>query len=143
MRKAPTVTVTTWSLAARARAFPSHCLPRRPSAASASRCCAIVTHSTTPRPGKPTMNRSGIPRTATRPSFNRISAATSSIRTTTASAPSTSPTAPPSSSTKLCAKQAFRECDKGTVSLSYRTIVTLTPFKRDQRCPLLQRKASR
>ena len=48
-----------------------------------------------------------------------------------------------SSSTRPCAKQAFRECDKGTVSLSYRTIVTLTPFKRDQRCPLLQRKASR
>lgn len=28
MRKAPTATVTIWSLAARARAFPSHCLPR-------------------------------------------------------------------------------------------------------------------
>ena len=54
---------------------------------------------------------------ATRPSFGRISAATSSIRTTTASAPSTSPTAPPSSSTRLCAKQAFRECDKGTFPL--------------------------
>ena len=47
------------------------------------------------------------------------SAATSSIRTTTASAHSTSPTAPPSSSTKPCAKQAFRECDKGTVPLSH------------------------
>ena len=49
--------------------------------------------------------------------IGRISAATSSIRTTTASAHSTSPTAPPSSSTKPCAKQAFRECDKGTVPL--------------------------
>lgn len=143
MRRAPTAMATTWSLAARARAFPSHCLPRRPSAASASRCCAIVTHSITPRPGKPTRNRWDIPRTATRPSFGRISAATSSIRTTTASAHSTSPTAPPSSSTKPCARQDFRECDKGTVSLSYRTIVTLTPFKRNQRCPLSQRKASR
>lgn len=143
MRKVPTATVIIWSLAARARAFPSHCLPRRPSAVSASRCCAIATHSITPRLGKPTRNRSDIPKTATRPSFGRISAATSSTRTTTASAHSTSPTAPPSSSTRPCAKQAFRECDKGTVSLSYRTIVTLTPFKRNQRCPLLQRKASR
>lgn len=54
-----------------------------------------------------------------RPSFNRISAATSSTRTTTASAHSISPTAPPSSSTRPCAKQAFRECDKGTVPLSH------------------------
>lgn len=61
----------------------------------------------------------GIPRTATRPSFGRISAATSSTRTTTASAHSTSPTAPPSSSTRPCAKQAFRECDKGAVPLSH------------------------
>lgn len=43
-------------------------------------------------------------------------------RTTTASAPSTSPTAPPSSSTRPCAKQAFRECDKGTVPLSHSVI---------------------
>lgn len=62
---------------------------------------------------------SGIPRTATRPSCSRISAATSLTPTTTASARSTSPTAPPSSSTKPCAKQAFRECDKGTVPLSH------------------------
>ncbi len=48
MRKAPTVTGTTWSLAARARAFPSHCLPRALSAVSASPCCAIVTDLTTP-----------------------------------------------------------------------------------------------
>ena len=143
MRRVPTAMATTWSLAARARAFPRSCSPRRPSAASASRCCAIATRSITPRPGKPTKNRWGIPRTATRPSFNRISAATSSIRMTTASAHSTSPTAPPSSSTRPYARQAFRECDKGTVSLSYRTIVTLTPFKRNQRCPLSQRKASR
>lgn len=115
MRRVPTAMATTWSLAARARAFPSHCLPRRPSAASASPCCAIATHSITPRLGKPTKNRWGIPRTATRPSSSRISAATSSIRTTTASAPSTYPTAPPSSSTKLCAKQAFRECNKPAI----------------------------
>lgn len=143
MRKVPTAMATTWSLAARAQGFPRSYSPRRPSAASASRCCAIATHSITPRPGKPTRNRWGTPRAATKPSFNRISAATSSTRTTTASAHSTSPTAPPSSSTKPCARQAFRECDKGTVSLSYRTIVTLTPFKRNQRCPLSQRKASR
>lgn len=62
--------------------------------------------------GKPTRNHSGIPRTATKPSFNRISAATSSTRTTTASAHSTSPTAPPSSSTKPCAKQAFGNVTK-------------------------------
>ena len=47
---------------------------------------------------------------------------TSSTRTTTASALSTSPTAPPSSSTRPCAKQAFRECDKGTVPLSHSVI---------------------
>lgn len=143
MRKVPTAMATTWSLAARAQGFPSHCLPRRLSAVSVSRCCAIATHSITPRPGKPTRNRWGIPRTATKPSFDRISAATLSIRMTTASAHSTSPTAPPSSSTRPCVRQVFRECDKGTVSLSYRTIVTLTPFKRNQRCPLSQRKASR
>ena len=89
------------------------------SVASASRCCAIATHSITPRLGKLTRNRWGIPRTVTRPSFNRISAATSSTRTTTASAHSTSPTAPPSSSTRPCARQAFRECDKGTIPLSH------------------------
>ena len=88
-------------------------------AASASPCCAIVTRSITPRLGKLTKNRWGMPRTTTKPSFGRISAATSSIRTTTASAPSTSPTAPPSSSTKPCARQTFRECDKGTVPLSH------------------------
>lgn len=41
---------------------------------------------------------------------------------TTASAHSTSPTAPPSSSTRPCAKQAFRECDKGTDPLSHSVI---------------------
>ena len=46
-------TATTWSLAARARAFPSRCSPRRPSAASASLCCAIATRSITPRLGSP------------------------------------------------------------------------------------------
>ena len=122
MRKAPTAMATTWSLAARARAFLSRCLPRHPSAASASQCCAIATHSTTPRLGKPTRNRWGMPRTTMRPSFNRISAATSSIRTTTASAHSTFPTAPPSSSTRPCARQAFRACDKGTVPLSHSVI---------------------
>ena len=40
-------------------------------------------------------------------------------RIPTASAPSTSPTAPPSSSTRPCARQAFRECDKGTIPLSH------------------------
>ena len=59
---------------------------------------------------RPTRSRSGIPRTATKPSFDRISAATSSTRTTTASALSTSPTAPPSSSTRPCAKQALPAC---------------------------------
>ena len=90
-------------------------------AAAPERCerIAIVTHSITPKLGKLTRNRWGIPRTATRPSFNRISAATSSTRTTTASAHSTSPTAPPSSSTRPCARQAFRECDKGTIPLSH------------------------
>lgn len=48
--------------------------------------------------------------------------ATSSTRTTTASAHSTSPTAPPSSSTRPYAKQAFRECDKGTVPFSHSVI---------------------
>ena len=43
-------------------------------------------------------------------------------RPTTVSAHSTSPTAPPSSSTRPCAKQAFRECDKGTVPLSHSVI---------------------
>ena len=56
----------------------------------AHRCCAIATRLITPRLGKPTRCRWGIPRTVMRPSFGRISAATSSIRTTTASAHSTS-----------------------------------------------------
>lgn len=53
MRRAPTAMATTWSLAARAQGFPRSYSPRRPSAASASRCCAIATHSITPRLGSP------------------------------------------------------------------------------------------
>ncbi len=132
MRRAPTAMATTWSLAVRARAFPSHCLPRRPSAASASRYCAIVTHSITPRLGEPTRNRSGIPRTATRPSFNRTSAATSSTRTTTASAHSTFPTAPPSSSTKPCARQAFRACNNPAIWGRGRNGRSLNPLALDK-----------
>ena len=67
----------------------------------------------------------GIPRTATRPSFNRTSAATSLTPTTTASARSTSPTAPPSSSTRPYARQAFRECDKGTILLPHSSATSM------------------